>query len=82
MTATLSHRSPARFELATAETWANSWPMYQALRDKDPVHHVQPEERPDQDYWVLSRHADVFAGLDTRRSRRPRASRSPTAKWK
>jgi cytochrome P450 len=60
MIATLSHRSPARFELATAETWANPWPMYQALRDKDPVHHVVPEERPDQDYWVLSRHADVW----------------------
>ena len=60
MTATLSRRPPARFELATAETWANPWPMYQALRDKDPVHHVQPEERPDQDYWVLSRHADVW----------------------
>ena len=60
MTTTLSHRSPARFELATAETWANPWPMYQALRDKDPVHHVVPEERPDQDYWVLSRHADVW----------------------
>ena len=60
MTATLSHRSPARFELATAETWANPWPMYQALRDKDPVHHVVPEEHPDQDYWVLSRHADVW----------------------
>ena len=60
MIATLSHRSPARFELATAETWANPWPMYQALRDKDPVHHVVPEEHPDQDYWVLSRHADVW----------------------
>ena len=60
MTATLSHRSPARFELATAETWANPWPMYQALRDKDPVHHVVPEDHPDQDYWVLSRHADVW----------------------
>ena len=60
MTATLSHRSPARFELATAETWANPWPMYQGLRDKDPVHHVVPEEHPDQDYWVLSRHADVW----------------------
>ncbi len=60
MTATLSHRSPARFELATAETWVNPWPMYQALRDKDPVHHVVPEDRPDHDYWVLSRHADVW----------------------
>ena len=60
MTATLSHRSPAQFVLATAETWANPWPMYQALRDKDPVHHVVPEDRPGHDYWVLSRHADVW----------------------
>jgi cytochrome P450 len=60
MTAALSHHSQARFELKTADTWANPWPMYQALRDKDPVHHVVPEDRPDQDYWVLSRHADVW----------------------
>jgi cytochrome P450 family 130 len=60
MTAALSHHSQARFELATAETWADPWPMYQALRDKDPVHHVVPEDRPGQDYWVLSRHADVW----------------------
>ena len=60
MTAALSHRTPARFELATADTWADPWPMYQALRDKDPVHHVVPDDRPDQDYWVLSRHADVW----------------------
>ncbi len=60
MTAAVSHRTPARFELATATTWADPWPMYQALRDKDPVHHVVPENRPDLDYWVLSRHADVW----------------------
>lgn len=60
MTAALSHRTPARFELATADTWAAPWAMYQALRDKDPVHHVIPEDRPDHDYWVLSRHADVW----------------------
>lgn len=60
MTVTLSHRSPARFELATADTWADPWPMYQALRDKDPVHHVVPENNPHHDYWVLSRHADVW----------------------
>ena len=60
MTAALSHRTPARFQLATADTWANPWPMYQALRDKDPVHHVVPEEGPDHDYWVLSRHADIW----------------------
>lgn len=60
MTASVSHRTPARFELATAQSWANPWPMYQALRDKDPVHHVVPEDRPHHDYWVLSRHADVW----------------------
>jgi cytochrome P450 len=61
MTAAVSHRTPARFELATAETWADPWPMYQALRDKDPVHHVVPADRPQHDYWVLSRHADVWS---------------------
>jgi cytochrome P450 family 130 len=59
MTATLSHEP--RFQLATAETWPNPWPMYRALRDHDPVHHVVPEARPDHDYYVLSRHADIWA---------------------
>lgn len=59
MTAALSHE--ARFELCTAETWPNPWPMYKALRDHDPVHHVVPEGRPDDDYYVLSRHADIWA---------------------
>ncbi|WP_152531501.1 cytochrome P450 [Mycobacterium sp. UM_CSW] len=49
------------FQLATAETWPNPWPMYRALRDHDPVHHVVPDGRPDRDYYVLSRHADVWA---------------------
>jgi cytochrome P450 len=34
--------------------------MYAALRDHDPVHHVIPDGKPDHDYWVLSRHADVW----------------------
>ncbi len=59
MTAVVSHDAEARFELATAETWGNRWPMYRALRDRDPVHHVVPEH-PGHDYWVLSRHADVW----------------------
>ena len=59
MIATLSHEP--RFQLATAETWPNPWPMYRALRDHDPVHHVVPEARPDHDYYVLSRHADIWA---------------------
>jgi cytochrome P450 len=39
--------------------------MYQALRDHDPVHHVVPPGDPEHDYWVLSRHADIwFAARD------------------
>ncbi|BBY59732.1 hypothetical protein MSAR_28680 [Mycolicibacterium sarraceniae] len=59
MTAVLSHKAEASFELATAENWGERWPMYQALRDLDPVHHVVPDNA-EHDYWVLSRHADIF----------------------
>ena len=59
MTTTLSHEP--RFELATAETWPNPWPMYRALRDHDPVHHVVPPKHSEDDYYVLSRHADVWS---------------------
>jgi hypothetical protein len=34
--------------------------MYAALRNHDPVHHVVPADRPEHDYWVLSRYADVW----------------------
>ena len=59
MMSTLSHAP--RFHLANAETWANPWPMYRALRDHDPVHHVVPAHKPDDDYYVLTRHADIWA---------------------
>jgi len=61
MSVSLSHSSPAIFRLATADTWPNPWPMYRALRDHDPVHHVVPSQHPEQDYYVLSRHADVWS---------------------
>src|SRR6201985_995164 len=61
MTAVMSHNAPVKFELATADTWPNPWPMYRALRDHDPVHHVVPAKHPEDDYYVLSRHADVWA---------------------
>jgi cytochrome P450 len=61
MSVSLSHSSPAIFRLATADTWPNPWPMYRALRDHDPVHHVVPPKHPEQDYHVLSRHADVWS---------------------
>jgi hypothetical protein len=43
----------------SGETWRDVWGMYAALRDRDPVHHVDPGGG--RDYWVLSRFADVFA---------------------
>lgn len=57
MATDLSH---ARFELRSGESWADPWPMYAALREHDPVHHVTPAN-PACDYWVLSRHADIWA---------------------
>src|SRR6201990_1811272 len=59
MMTTLSHEP--RFELATAETWPNPWPMYRALRDHDPVHHVVPPKHPEDAHYALSRHADVWS---------------------
>lgn len=48
------------------EAWRDPWPAYAVLRDEDPVHHVVPERHPGQDYYVLSRHADVLAAaVDT-----------------
>ncbi len=58
MTTTMSH---PKFELGNADIWPNPWPMYAALRDHDPVHRVVPENAPNQDYYVLSRHADIWA---------------------
>ncbi|ORA82362.1 cytochrome P450 [Mycobacterium malmoense] len=59
----------ATFRLPTAETWSDPWPMYRALRDHDPVHHVAPRAEDGGNspgYYVLSRHADVWsAACDT-----------------
>jgi cytochrome P450 len=35
--------------------------MYRALRDHDPVHHMVPSSKPDDDYYVLTRHSDIWA---------------------
>jgi hypothetical protein len=37
-----------RFQLAGADTWADPFALYAALRDHDPVHHVIPDN-PEQD---------------------------------
>ena len=43
------------FELRCGETWRDPFPMYAALRDFDPVHHVA-----DGDFYVLTRFSDVW----------------------
>ena len=49
------------FHPRSGETWRDPYPMYRWLRDEDPLHHVRAG-----DYWVLSRHEDVFdAARDT-----------------
>ena len=53
---TVDASQEAGFELRGGKTWADPWPMYAALRDHDPMHHVDAG-----DYWVMSRHADIWA---------------------
>ncbi|WP_067886482.1 cytochrome P450 [Nocardia vaccinii] len=61
MSDTLS-REP-RFELRSGDSWRDPWGMYAALREQDPVHHVVPEGREDEDYYVLSRYRDVYEAV-------------------
>ncbi|MBB5913031.1 hypothetical protein BJY24_001898 [Nocardia transvalensis] len=51
---------PVRFRLRSGDDWRDPWPMYAALREHDPVHHVVPEGREHEDYYVLARYADVY----------------------
>ncbi|QBJ95079.1 cytochrome P450 [Rhodococcus sp. ABRD24] len=44
----------------SGESWRDPWSMYAALRDHSPVHNVVPAESPADDYWVLTRHEDVY----------------------
>jgi cytochrome P450 len=49
------------YEPVSGESWRDPYGMYAALRDHDPLHHVERG-----DYWVLSRFADVWeAARDT-----------------
>ncbi len=56
--------SPPVFTPRSGESWRDPFSMYKGLRDHDPVHRV-PENGEGQDYWVLSRFADIFrAAID------------------
>lgn len=60
MNSSVSHTAttPASFTPCSGSSWSDPWPMYRALRDHDPVHHVD-----DGDYWVLTRHAHVYEAV-------------------
>lgn len=49
-------RPAVRFELRSGESWRDPFPMYAALREHDPVHHVAAG-----DFYVLTRFDDVWA---------------------
>jgi hypothetical protein len=55
----MSMQSQACFEPRGGGSWRDPFAMYRALRDHDPVHHVA-DNGEGQDYWVLSRFADVL----------------------
>ena len=61
MAADLSHTAPARYVPGGGAAWRDPWASYALLRDHDPVYHVVPDGRPERDYYVLARHADVLA---------------------
>ncbi|MCW2791698.1 MAG: cytochrome [Nocardioides sp.] len=49
------------FRPRSGESWRSPWASYAALRERDPVHHVE-----EGDFWILSRFADVYdAARDT-----------------
>ncbi len=60
----MSDAAHAVFEPRSRETWRDPFSMYQALRDHDPVHHVE-DNGNGEDYWVLSRFGHVHdAAID------------------
>ncbi|NKS73623.1 cytochrome P450 [Rhodococcus hoagii] len=58
MTTTMSGK--ASYVPRSGESWRDPWGMYAALRDHDHVHHVVPDGSPQDDFWVLTRHEDVY----------------------
>lgn len=47
------------FSPRSAGEWRDPYPMYKTLRENAPVHRV-PDNGEGEDYYVFSRHADVF----------------------
>lgn len=58
----MSTPEPAIFQPCGDERWRDPFPMYRALRDHDPVHHV-PDNGAGQDFWALSRFEHVLAAV-------------------
>jgi len=56
----MSEVSDVTFIPGGGEAWRDPFAMYAALREHDPVHRV-PDNGHGEDYYVLSRFADVFA---------------------
>jgi cytochrome P450 len=52
----MTNATDAKFALRSGESWRDPFPMYAALREHDPVHHVAQG-----DFWVLTRFDDVWA---------------------
>lgn len=59
MSSILSHPE-VTFVPRSGETWRDPWEMYEQLRELAPVHRVVPPDRPEDDYYVLSRHHHIL----------------------
>ncbi|MFC5731038.1 MULTISPECIES: cytochrome P450 [Nocardioides] len=76
MTTATAQSGPLLFDPYDYDFHEDPYPLYQRLRDEDPVHHNERD-----DIWVISRHADVFETLrdDVRFSNRMGVSLDATA---
>jgi cytochrome P450 len=57
MSKSRSEATPALYLPRSGEGWRDPFPMYKALRDRDPVHRFENEKG---EFWALSRFKDVF----------------------
>lgn len=60
----MSNPTSIVYEPRAGESWRDPFPMYQALRDHDPVHRFENDQG---EFWALSRFKDVFnAAVDAK----------------